>query len=70
MPNDYIDRRCKHSDRCERKRHYVVMARCQNCAWEGYMWVTEGHTKLDAARRAECPRCECRDIKPGKYVDV
>ena len=63
-----IDARCRHSN-CEGKRHYVVMGRCSNCGWEGYVWVTNGHTKADVWRTAKCPRCECKTILPGEFVE-
>lgn len=64
----YIDARCTFS-RCGHKTHYVVMGRCTNCAWEGYVWVSSGHEKVDVCGRAECPRCECRTIKAGEFVE-
>ena len=69
MPDKYIDRRCSHAT-CEHKGHYVVMGRCRNCAWEGYLWITRGHTKRDGSHQATCPRCECREIQAGEYVDA
>lgn len=68
-PAAYIDRRCNDT-MCERKGHYVVQGRCSNCGWEGYVWITLGHDKVDRCIQAECPRCECRKIRPGEYVDA
>lgn len=65
----YVDRRCNHGT-CESKNHYVVNGRCSNCAWEGYIWITLGHTVVDRCARAECPRCKCRTIRGGAYVEV
>jgi len=45
------------------------MGRCVNCAWEGYVWVTNGHTKMDGCNGAECPRCKCRTIQAGEFVE-
>lgn len=63
----YIDRLCGHGT-CQHKGHYVVMGRCRNCDWSGYVWITNGHEKAEASRSAECPRCRCRTITPGEFV--
>lgn len=68
MPENSIDARCGHSS-CAGKNHYVVMGRCTNCAWEGYVWITNGHEAVDIHRRAECPRCKCRSIRAGEFVE-
>lgn len=68
MSQAYIDRRCSHGT-CEGKRHYVVKAWCTNCAWNGRVWITMGHTKSDRCAQAECPRCGCRSIQGGEFVD-
>lgn len=69
MPDAYIDRRCNHGT-CGGKTHYVVQGRCQNCAWDGYVWITLGHTKVTACSQAVCPRCGCREVRGGEYVSV
>lgn len=63
-----IDRTCGHGI-CEHRGTYVVKARCTNCAWEGRLRTTKGHQAYEMASRAECPRCGCRAIKTGAFVE-
>jgi predicted Zn-ribbon and HTH transcriptional regulator len=63
-----IDRTCRHGI-CEHRGQYVVEARCTNCGWDGRLRTTMGHEAWKMANRAECPRCGCRSIKAGAFVE-
>ena len=65
---DTIDRSCGDSF-CKDKGTYRTIANCTNCGWGGYMVVTKGHEAYRAAMQARCPRCDCRSVQTGAYVE-
>lgn len=63
-----IDARCGHRN-CAHKNHYVMAAHCDNCGWDGLLLITNGHETRDVARSAACPRCECKSVRAGEFVE-
>lgn len=68
LASDPIDARCNHGT-CASRNHHVMAARCDNCGWDGLILITNGHVKSDVERSAECPRCVCRTVKVGEFVE-